>query len=458
MTATSPTAIREDFDALERLALAPVSSAGELEANLAAIYRALLDVDLDQYDMNEVRGEAGALSSAIFALRQHVHDRIGEWHRDGLMTREVQKSMRDVYRASRYAADMLGELANDHARLGEGHHTYAAFTGPAGFTDVHPPNGVGPQVAFRSGDVILQRGSLHNSAAIARIGDMDSQFSHVAMVYIDEAGRQWAVESLIEEGAIVTPLEENLAHDLGRAVLLRHRDADLAHRAAKYMHDRVLRARRSFFPIRYDFSMEIIGSRNLYCSKLVRRAFDAASDGEVKLPTFGTRLDMKNRDFFRRIGVTAYETFAPGDLELEPDFAVVAEWRDYRVTARLRLQDMIMTKLFEWMETRDYVFKPTFTIWLMSVFGRGSSYLSESAKSLIADVVPKVPVNMRRSAIAAIAMLHHTAEPLLKELESLEEASVQRSWRPLHPREAFEALERIREASGGKIGYLQGRV
>ena len=32
------------------------------------------------------------------------------------------------------------------------------------------------------------RGTGHNSAAIARIGDVDTQFSHVAIIYIDPAG------------------------------------------------------------------------------------------------------------------------------------------------------------------------------------------------------------------------------------------------------------------------------
>ena len=66
---------------------------------------------------------------------------------------------------------------------------------------------------------------------------------------------------------------------------------------------------------------------------------------------------MKNRDFVDRIGVTAKETFAPADIELEPDFDLVAEWQDYRVTSRLRLQDLLMDKLFLWMDEYDYRFQ-----------------------------------------------------------------------------------------------------
>src|SRR4029079_9855606 len=83
--------------------------------------------------------------------------------------------------------------------------------------------------------------------------------------------------------------------------------------------------------------------------KLVRKAYGLASDQKYLLPTFTTRFDMKNRDFVERIGVTAKETFAPADIELEPDFDLIAEWQDYRVTSRLRLQDLLMDRLFLWM-------------------------------------------------------------------------------------------------------------
>ena len=53
----------------------------------------------------------------------------------------------------------------------------------------------------------------------------------------------------------------------------------------------------------YDFSMELDGYDALFCSKLVRQAFDEASGGAIELPTFPTRLAMANRDFFERIGV-----------------------------------------------------------------------------------------------------------------------------------------------------------
>jgi hypothetical protein len=167
---------------------------------------------------------------------------------------------------------------------------------------------------------------------------------------------------------------------------------------------------------------------------------------------------MKNRDFVERIGVTARETFAPADIELEPAFDLVAEWQDYRVTSRLRLQDLLMDRLFLWMEQHDYRFREDFPIKLIGYLGKLSGHLSTRAKNLIADVVPKVPPNMQRSTIQAVAMLHRTAEPLLAELQALERRSIDRTGRPLHAREVYDFLEGKRQASNGQIGYLVGKA
>ena len=301
------------------------------------------------------------------------------------------------------------------------------------------------------------RGMHHNSAAIARIGDVHSQFSHLCIVHTDEAGKQWVVESLIEEGAVISPLEKALSQGLGRCVLLRHKDTELAGRASVLIYDLVHHSHeKGGERIWYDFTMELLApSTELFCSKLVRLAFELASERKYSLPTFTTRYDMKNRDFLDRVGVTAHETFAPADIELEPDFDIVAEWQDYRVTSRLRLQDFLMDALFRWMDEHGYAFRPDLPVHLIGVFGRLSGNFSDKAKDLMESVVPRVPPNMRRSAIQAVAMLQFTAEPLLKELLALERHSVEGRGHPLHARDVFEYLETKRQELGSKIGYLK---
>lgn len=453
----------QDVAHLQALIKAPVSSAEELAKHLAAMHALIVADDLDKHEILAVRPAAHEILRAIFEFRMALLDQVEGWHEKGLVSHEAQANLRAILRDARYGADMMGELALGYHPLADGEQTLTGFTGDDSNTLVNPKfageiqsgNGSNGGISFRTGDVLLVRGQRHNSAAIARIGDVDSQFSHVGLIYIDRHGEPWVVEALIEVGATINPLSEALGHGLSRAVLLRHKDWQLAERAADIIHDRVQKSKKFYRRrIPYDFSMRLEGYRKLFCAKLIREAFDKATRGKYLLPTFKTRLDMKNRDFLNRIGVGTVETFAPADLEIEPDFDVVAEWRDYRATSDSRLQDLLMDKIFEWMEERDYRFKPDFTIRLVSLLGRLSSHLSEGAKEMIEDVVPTVPRNMPAKTIGAIAMLHQTAQPIFLALKLQERDSIQKSGRPLSEDEIRRRIEFFREFSPGKIGYL----
>ncbi len=451
--------LEDDLARVNLLVNRPLDTPFELDSTLRQIYHAVFDVDFAAYDPKQVREMAPLLMIVIFASRMRLRDRIAEWTQRGFMTRPVQYALRDVFRIARYAVDMLGEISTGHKRLGDGESVHRAFSGTDYNTFVHPRFDNGQNIAFQSGDVILVRGSAHNSAAIARIGDVDTQFSHVAIAYIDPDRKHWVVEALIEDGSVVNTLEHFLEHGCGRAVLYRNRDPVLAARAAELIYKRVLdsttgKARH----IPYDFSMRLKGDRKLFCAKLVHHAFRDASGGKIRLPAFKTRFDRRNLEFYRAIGVKAAETFAPGDIDLDPRFDLVAEWQDYRVTSALRRQDMIMTKFFEWMETKGWRFREDFFIKLVAVFGRLSSHLSERAKNLIASVVPKVPRNMPRSTIATIAMLHKTAEQMVPPLRELEDNQIRMSGRPLHPRNLVARLEHMSGLSKGRIGSLTGKV
>jgi hypothetical protein len=199
--------------------------------------------------------------------------------------------------------------------------------------------------------------------------------------------------------------------------------------------------------------MRLGPSKKLFCSKLVRIAYADASDGAIKLPTFHTRFNA-NVPFYKRIGVTASESFAPGDLEIEPLLDLVAEWQDYRYTAQVRHQDMIFSKLFEWMETHGYRFREDFSIRLIAALGRFSTRLSRRVQDLVASLFARIPPHMPRRTIATIVMLQKTAEPLLNEVQHKERVRVASEGRPLHPREVLEHLEDVRLNSGGQVGYL----
>lgn len=433
----------------------PAAVTADLTANMQALYQSVYDTDFAALDVAEVRHIARPAAEELFDLYLTLRDRIVEWQAQGLMRDAAPLAVRNAMRILRYTIDIVGEVANGYPRLASGEQTYKAFGGPPEWTLMHPALRAGDRPVLRAGDVLLVRGKLHNSAAIARIGDADSQFSHVGLVHVDADGQHWMVEALIEEGSIWTPIDRSLDHGLGRAVLFRHRDADLARRAAELAARHVARSRGLLGGIPYDFSMEMAGEDEFFCSKLVRHGFVAASGGAMTLPSFPTRLTMTNRDFFERIGVTAVDTIAPADFEVEPAFDLIAEWRDYRITSSIRMQDLLMSKLFDWMDAHDYRFREGLGISVMALLGRLTSWSPDFVKNILVRLgFPKIPSNMTARTIATIGMLHQTAQPILEQLLALEMQRIEATGRPLHPREVQEELERYRAHRGNRIGYL----
>jgi len=449
--------LEADLARISLIADRAIAGVPHLAAELGELYKAIVSMSLAGRSVDDVKRSAPAVIRGLFDMRMRIADKIPDWHAQGLVTHEVQKAMRDAFRAARYGAELLGEVLADNVRLGSGDPAFAGFTGGELSTLV-APQFRHEGLTFRTGDVLLVRGRLHNSAAIARIGDIDSQFSHAALLYVEPDGTKWVVEALIEDGVTINKLDSALTHGIGRAALYRHNNPERAAAAAAMICSHVRKAKLGKIPrIPYDFTMLLDGYKQLFCSKLVRQAYDLGSAGTLMLPTYKTRLEMRNSDFFKRIGVKAVETFAPGDIEIEPSFDLVAEWQDFRATANLRLQDMIMTKFFEWMDTHNYKFHEDMLIVLIGILGRFSSGFSDRLKDLLSGVVPKVPDNMGRRTIQTIAMLHKTAEQVLEKLSAADRANIATSGFPLHPRAVFAALEQMRENGHGQIGYLSGR-
>ena len=444
----------DDFNAVLQLVARREDTPAKLLEKLNKIYFLAADADLARYHFEDIRRAAPHLARGTGHLRMALRDQIPDWQARGLMTAQVQATLRDVFRILRYTADMLSELAIGYERIAVDQPAHRGFTGPGSSTFFHAGAGPDPKIELRSGDLVLVRGLRHNSGAIARIGDIDSQFSHLCLIHVDGAGKASIVEALIEEGAIVNTVDHAL-NGIGRAILFRHKDPELARRAADLIHAHVTRSRKRWLGrILYDFSMKLDGYDRLFCSKLVRQAFDMASGGRILLPTYRTSFSHGSRDFLDRLGIKAKTTFAPGDMELETDFDMIAEWADHRATSNLRLQDMIFSKMFEWMEEEGWHFKEDLIIRLVGWFGRFAAHLSEGVKDLLSRLVPKVPINMPRRTIATVAMLYKTAEALFEQLEPIERETIARTGHPLHGMEVLEHLERIRAASNGRIGYL----
>ena len=183
-------------------------------------------------------------------------------------------------------------------------------------------------VKIHSGDILISRGGAPTSALIARGNDYPGNFSHVALLHIDEKTKLISViESHIERGVVVSSLEEYLNDKKLRIMVLRLRsdlildNPMLPHNAATFA---LNEANRKHIP--YDFEMNIDESEKQFCSEVASSAYKKF--GITLWTGLSTISSIGTRNWLAAFGVKNFETQEPSDLEYDPQLSVVAEWRD----------------------------------------------------------------------------------------------------------------------------------
>ncbi len=185
-------------------------------------------------------------------------------------------------------------------------------------------------VKIHSGDIFLSRGGAATSALIARGNDFPGNFSHVALVHVDAATKKVSlIESHIESGVGIRPIEEYLVDTKLRIMVLRLRndlpplaaDPLLPHRAASQAMSNALAHH-----IPYDFAMDHADAAQQFCSEVAAAAYRSVGI------TLWMRLSHLSTpgvtSWLSALGVRHFETQEPSDLEYDPQLRVVAEWRD----------------------------------------------------------------------------------------------------------------------------------
>jgi Permuted papain-like amidase enzyme, YaeF/YiiX, C92 family len=185
-------------------------------------------------------------------------------------------------------------------------------------------------VQVHSGDILLSRGGAPTSAFIARGNDYPGNFSHVALVHVDEVtGVGSVIEAHIERGVAITDAAGYLGDPKLRIAVLRLRedhpalvdDPSLPHRVATTA---LAAARARHIP--YDFAMDIADHRAQFCSEVASAAYlDANVVLWDQLSTFSSGGLAR---WMAQLGVRHLQTQAPADLEYDPQLEVVAEWHD----------------------------------------------------------------------------------------------------------------------------------
>ena len=301
------------------------------------------------------------------------------------------------------------------------------------------PSAVVRGVTLHSGDILVSRGGAAASALIARGNDFTGNFSHVALVHVDETNHAVSViESHIECGVVVGPLEKYLADTKLRIMVLRLR-ADLPQLAADLMlpHKAATQAMREATTrhIPYDFAMDHTDPSKQFCSEVVSAAYQPLG---VKLWMGVSHLSGRGvTAWLSAVGVRHFETQEPSDLEYDPQLRVVAEWRDPETLFKDHVDNAVIDAMLERAEAGEQL---GYNLWLLPTARLAKAY--SVVKNWFGAVGP-IPEGMSATTALRVDRLKTNHAALrVRLLERVEKFKAERGYVPPY----WELLRLAREA------------
>lgn len=204
-------------------------------------------------------------------------------------------------------------------------------------------------IEVHSGDLLVSRGGAEVSALISRGNDYPGNFSHVALIYVEEkTNRPYLIEAHIEKGVAVASVEQYVKDKKLRFMVMRLRadlpalqaDNMLPQKAAKQMYEHALAGH-----IPYDFKMNYHDSSALFCSEVA--SYTYKNNGIQLWQAVSTISSQGVVNWLHDFGVENFVTQMPSDLEYDPQLSVVAEWRDPETLFKDHVDNAVMDALLE---------------------------------------------------------------------------------------------------------------
>jgi hypothetical protein len=390
----------------------------------------------NEQESNAFEKQFNSILTQIFEIRQMLRERQRQFENEGVWSSNQSADAIAAFRLAhlylRYAEDFAIEWYDGRHPL----HRSAVFFDGEGPLSLHSPKAsfVKGKLEFQAGDVILVRGASFASASIARISDVPTSMSHLAMVAIDPNGRLMVVESLLEKGVTYYPVEEYLKLEpLPRAAVFRFFDATIAYRAAQESWKLAMENKAKRIP--FDLEMDSEEHSKIYCAEAVGVAYERATKGTFKFPLHQTSFEKaRQTDFFKGIGIAHPNAFAPSDLDVDTRFDLIAEHRDLDLLAKSRMYDAILSMLFSKFE-QGFTYKPSLSVFAQATFGKIGRELGFFSDQISADV--------SWTALFTLLQQKKTVESVLTDLQAASSEESSRLHRPLAYRELLELLDKI---------------
>lgn len=223
-------------------------------------------------------------------------------------------------------------------------------------------------IEVHSGDLLVSRGGAEVSALISRGNDYPGNFSHVALIYVDEQRVPYLIEAHIEKGVAVSSAQQYIEDKKLRFMVLRPRadlpamllDPQLPQKAAWLAYAEVGKRH-----IPYDFKMNFKDSSAMFCSEVGSYAY--RKNGIQLWQGVSTISSQGVVNWLHAFGVENFVTQMPADLEYDPQLSIVAEWRNRETLYKDHVDNAVMDVLLEAADKGKEIDYPTWQLPLVRV-------------------------------------------------------------------------------------------
>lgn len=393
-------------------------------------------------DIAELEAKGNETLARLFHIQLVVRAKQRELSKSGNLNFECLQNIRRSSRYLRFMEDMLIEWLIERGKVNEFSSRILSGKFPQLMTNVD-------KVEFQLGDLFLIRGKSYVSGMIARIGDAELQFSHLAILGEDGKNQKVIIEALIPYGTKITPLDEWLNQKEARVVLFRFQDKDTAAKAGRAAYDLAHQfISKHGYNIPYDFHMSSLDTDYIFCAELIENAYLTASSSKVLLPEHKSMTTkFKSTPFLRNMGINASEIFAPGDIEFDSRFDLLAEYRylekneetgSIPLLRKIRMQDAIIQSIYNWTIIDNYQFVDSWEINLKTVLAKLFRYTG-----FLKD---RMPTHMPYSSLKTVIQFEDASHIIESHLFPIEAKFYSQKKHSLHFQEMLKILKDFRNA------------
>lgn len=382
----------------------------------------------------DLKQNADALFKASWEIRNRLHKRLSEFDK------ECAHQLVASFRQFRFLEDYFLEVSRNVEDKIPSEIKFQEQPVPMLETDVPYYSFLSvPDIKLEAGDILISRGMSFISGMIARLGVRPTHFSHLIMVHEDsESKKLQTIESYIGVGVGTYDMDYALKNENVRILWLRPKDREMGKKASLKMAELLKQKKR----IRYDYSMDFEDFGRMSCSEVVKAGYHMVSS-EFKVPYYPNEI-LDNSDLVRRLKLVHGETFEPGDMEIDPRFELMGEFRDIRLTRDARQKDAIMSAIFNWLENKNYVLKDNAESYLAGsvIFAARKTFLWPLIQKTlkIEDFSKEVPPRMLRT----VQIMNTLGAVLLEELQKKDAQFEAKNGVPMTYMDFAQTLEEMR--------------